>query len=63
MQGNFTLVKKKSGKNQGISETSGCGNHVNVIIHTFPSYVGYTSHSRAKLSLTTRASGLQENHR
>ena len=28
-QGNFTFIfSKKSGKSQGISETSGCGNHV-----------------------------------
>ena len=27
-QGNFTFVSKKSGKSQGISETSGYGNHV-----------------------------------
>ena len=26
-QGNFTFVRKKAGKNHGISETSGCGNH------------------------------------
>ena len=26
-QGNFTFVRKKSGTRQGISETSGCGNH------------------------------------
>ena len=26
-QGNFKFVRKKSGKSQGISKTSGCGNH------------------------------------
>ena len=31
-QGNFTFVRKRSGKSQGVSETSGCGNqmHVNI---------------------------------
>ena len=29
-QRNFTFVRKKSGKSQGISETSGCRNHVKV---------------------------------
>ena len=28
-QGNFTFVREKSGKSQGISNTYGCGNHVN----------------------------------
>ena len=27
-QGNFTFVREKSGKSQGISNTYGCGNHV-----------------------------------
>ena len=27
-QGSFTFVRKLSGKSQGISETSGCGNHI-----------------------------------
>ena len=27
-QGNFTCVREKSGKSQGISKTYGCGNHV-----------------------------------
>ena len=61
--GKFYTCQEKIRESQGISETFGCGNHVNVIIHTLPSYVGYTSHSRAKLGLTTRASGVQENHR
>ena len=26
-QGNFTFVREKSGKSQGISNTYGCGNH------------------------------------
>ena len=26
-QGNFTFVRRKSEESQGISETSGCGNH------------------------------------
>ena len=26
-QGNFKFVRKKSGKRQGISKTSSCGNH------------------------------------
>ena len=26
-QGNFTFVREKSGKSQGISNTNGCGNH------------------------------------
>jgi len=30
-QGNFTFVRKKSVKSQGISETFGCGNHVNIV--------------------------------
>ena len=29
-QGNFTFVREKSGKSQGISNTYGCGNHVKV---------------------------------
>ena len=28
-QGNFRFVRKKSGKNHGISKTSGCGDHDN----------------------------------
>ena len=29
-QGNFTFVREKSGKSQGISNTYGCGNHEEV---------------------------------
>ena len=29
-QGNFTFVREKSGKSQGISNTYGCGNHVHI---------------------------------
>ena len=31
-QGNFTFVREKSGKSQGISNTYGCGNHVNYTV-------------------------------
>ena len=34
-QGNFTFVREKSGKSQGISRSCGCGNH------------GYTIHGTA----------------
>lgn len=30
-QGNFTFVREKSGKSQGISNTYGCGNHATVM--------------------------------
>ena len=30
-QGNFTFVREKSGKSQGISNTYGCGNHENIM--------------------------------
>ena len=33
-QGNFTFVREKSGKSQGISNTYGCGNHVFIIWET-----------------------------
>ena len=32
-QGNFTFVREKSGKSQGISNTYGCGNHEGVEQH------------------------------
>ena len=38
-QGNFTLVRVKSWKSQGISETSGCGNHEDTHAHTLPTWV------------------------
>lgn len=31
-QGNFTFVREKSGKSQGISNTYGCGNHVGCVV-------------------------------
>ena len=39
-QGNFTFVREKSGKSQGISNTYGCGNHGNRLLEfdNFPKY-------------------------
>lgn len=34
-QGNFTVVRKKAGKSQGISETSGCGNHSCILAFSY----------------------------
>ena len=35
-QGNFTFVREKSGKSQGISNTYGCGNHdSDQLLHEF----------------------------
>lgn len=37
-QGNFTFVREKSGKSQGISNTYGCGNHVKFCLKDYSQF-------------------------
>ena len=55
-QGNFTFVREKSGKSQGISNTYGCGNHAfGIELFTFRTILHSCSTKSPKNNISIRS--------